>query len=82
MSEEAQESRSKDFRLYRKSYSRRISRIATNEDLLPNLLISSDPYTYNKFKTIAEEKTRQTFIQSSISSDMSRNEKNITGKKM
>jgi hypothetical protein len=43
MSEEAQESRNKDFRAFREKFTRKISRIATNEDLMHIFLISSDP---------------------------------------
>lgn len=44
LSEEASESRNKDFRRYREQHSRKINRKATNEDILNNLLVSSDPY--------------------------------------
>ena len=43
LSEEAQEARNKDFRRYRQSHSRKMSRIHTNRDILSMLLISSDP---------------------------------------
>lgn len=43
LSEEAAEARNKDFRKYRESHSRKVSRTATNEDILHNLLLSSDP---------------------------------------
>lgn len=43
LSEEASESRNKDFRTYREHHSRKVSRIASNEDILNNLLLSSDP---------------------------------------
>lgn len=43
LSEEASEARNKDFRKYRENHSRKVSRTATNEDILHNLLISSDP---------------------------------------
>lgn len=43
LSEEASEARNKDFRNYREHHSRKMSRIATNEDILHNLLLSSDP---------------------------------------
>lgn len=43
LSEEAQESRNKDFRAFREKFTRKMSRIATNEDLLHMFLISSDP---------------------------------------
>lgn len=44
LSEEASESRNKDFKRFRQLYSRKCSRSATNEDILHSLLISSDPY--------------------------------------
>nr|XP_042898632.1 uncharacterized protein LOC122269457 [Parasteatoda tepidariorum] len=43
MSEEAQEARNKDFRNYREKFTRKISRVHTNEDILHMFLISSDP---------------------------------------
>ena len=43
LSEEASEARNKDFRKYRESHSRKRSSLATNEDILHNLLLSSDP---------------------------------------
>lgn len=43
LSEEAQEARNKDFRKFRETRSRKINRKSTNEDILNNLLISSDP---------------------------------------
>lgn len=44
LSEEAQESRNKDLKYYRKFNTRKCGRIYTNTDLLHKLLISSDPY--------------------------------------
>lgn len=44
LSEEASESRNKDFKKFRTFHSRKTSRIATNQDIIHNLLISSDPY--------------------------------------
>ena len=55
LSEEAQEARNKDFREYRKQYSRKTSRICTNEDILNNLLISSDPYI-TSFRQLPQRK--------------------------
>lgn len=43
LSEEASEARNKDFRKFREGHSRKNSRVATNEDILHNLLLSSDP---------------------------------------
>jgi hypothetical protein len=42
MSEQAQESRHKEFKKFRLEHARKISRVKTNEDILHNLLISSD----------------------------------------
>lgn len=44
LSEEAQESRNKDYKYYRLHYTKKFSRLATNEDIFHNLLISSHPY--------------------------------------
>lgn len=48
LSEEAAESRNKDFRRYRENHSRKFSRKASNQDILNNLLITSDPYISTK----------------------------------
>lgn len=48
LSEEAAEARNKDFRRYRQHHSRKCSRKATNEDILNNLLTSSDPLISTK----------------------------------
>lgn len=53
LSEEASEARNKDFRHIREKHSRKISRKKTNEDIIHNFLVSSDPYISNlkpKFK--------------------------------
>lgn len=47
LSEEASEARNKEFRQYRKDHTRKISRTATNEDLLNHLLLTSDPLISN-----------------------------------
>lgn len=44
LGEEAQESRNKDIKKYRESFSRKFSRTQNMEDVFHNLLISSDPY--------------------------------------
>lgn len=41
LSEEAQEARNKDFKKYRKQFTRKISRICTNQDIFNMLLVSS-----------------------------------------
>lgn len=43
LSEEAQEARNKEFRKFREFKSRKFNRVATNEDILNNLLVTSDP---------------------------------------
>lgn len=43
LSEDVLEARQKNYKLYRESFSRKMSRVATNEDVFHNLLISSDP---------------------------------------
>lgn len=43
-SEEAQEARNKDNRKYRELFTRKSSRVHTNEDLIHRLLITSDPF--------------------------------------
>lgn len=43
LSEEAQESRNKDFKRFRQSHTRKTRRSLTNEDLIHHLLVSSDP---------------------------------------
>lgn len=43
LTEEASEARNKDFRRFREHRSRKTNRIATNEDVLHALLVSSDP---------------------------------------
>lgn len=44
LSEDAQESRNKDYKLFRLHHSRKCSRLATNEDVFHTLLYTSDPY--------------------------------------
>jgi hypothetical protein len=43
LSEEAQASRHKDLKSFRRSHSRKMSRSSTNEDISNLLLVSSDP---------------------------------------
>lgn len=43
LSEEASEARNKDFRKFRESHSRKNSSVSCNEDVLHNLLLTSDP---------------------------------------
>lgn len=44
LSEEAQESRNKDYKYYRTHHSRKCSRLSTNEDVFHMIMISSDPF--------------------------------------
>lgn len=66
-SEEAQESRNKDFKRIRANHSRKTSRAHTNEDIIHWLLISSDPVissirtTYPKKKKELDLDTTQLF---------------------
>lgn len=62
LTEEASEARNKDFRRYRQDNTRKHNRIATNQDLLNVLLVSSDPLlssmrpvTKKKFKELPHE---------------------------
>lgn len=58
LSEEASEARNKDFRKYREHHSRKFSRIATNEDIMNNLILSSDPkLSYLRSKLSTRKKT-------------------------
>uniref|UniRef100_A0A2A4ITJ8 Uncharacterized protein n=1 Tax=Heliothis virescens TaxID=7102 RepID=A0A2A4ITJ8_HELVI len=43
LSEEAQECRNKDYKKYRLKHSRKCSRIATNEDVMHRMMVTSDP---------------------------------------
>lgn len=43
LSEEAQESRNKDYKKYRLRHSRKCSRIATNTDIMHRMMLTSDP---------------------------------------
>lgn len=54
-SEEAQEARNKDFKRIRECNTRKISRSATNEDIIHGLLISSDP-VISSLRNISEAK--------------------------
>ena len=44
LSEDAQESRNKDYKKFRLHHARKSSRSATNEDVLHTLFYTSDPY--------------------------------------
>lgn len=47
LSEDVLEARQKDYKIFREDFSRKMSRINTNTDVLHNLLISSDPIISN-----------------------------------
>lgn len=61
LSEEASEARNKEFREYRKTHSRKMDRIKTNEDILHQLLISSDPVISNLRPQKSEQKKQDMF---------------------
>lgn len=55
LSEEVQEARNKDLRRYRELHTRKISREATNRDLLNRILVSADPAISNiRNKTVKQ----------------------------
>jgi hypothetical protein len=60
LSEEAQESRNKDRKYFRRSYSRKISRSSMNEEIFSLLLVSSDPLTSSLRKLLKE--TTKTYL--------------------
>ena len=51
LSEDAQESRNKNYKKFRLHHARKCSRSATNEDVFHTLLYSSDPYISSHRKT-------------------------------
>lgn len=58
LSEDAQESRNKDYKKFKLHHSRKCSRAATNEDMFHTLLYTSDPYISsmrNTSETISKE---------------------------
>ena len=54
LSEEAQESRNKDLKRYRRDHTRKCSRTILNLDLIRRLLVSSDPLISSMFKNIKQ----------------------------
>lgn len=67
LSEEAQESKNKDIRRYRESFTRKFNALKVNEDLFHRLLLSSDPYissysTKNYKKTKVENELRDLLV--------------------
>lgn len=61
LSEEAAESRNKDFRNTRERHTRKIGRLQNNEDILHNFLITSDPYISHIRPKYAKLKTSSLF---------------------
>lgn len=63
LSEEAQECRNKDYKKYRLRHSRKCSRIATNQDVMNRMMVTSDPliskltpsFTKKKHNQLSEE---------------------------
>jgi len=62
-SEEALESRNKDFRKYRESYSRKFSREKTLNDVFCRLLISSDPYISSLSECVGSRSNKEPLSQ-------------------
>ena len=62
LSEEAQEARNKDLRRFREHHARKSSRIATNEDLLRMLLVTSDP-VISSLRTVPARKKGSLSLQ-------------------
>lgn len=56
LSEEAQESRNKDYKKYRLRHSRKCSRIATNEDIMHRMMVTSDPMISNLTPSFSKKK--------------------------
>lgn len=72
LSEEAQEAKNKDFKKFRESFTRKTSRIKTNEDLMRRLLCSSDPLTSSlrgvdrPAETELPEKSKNLIVQNTL----------------
>ena len=64
MSEEAQESRNKDHRNFRRDHTRKFSRTTTNEDLIHHLLITSDPVISSTRARITSWKSKNSSLTS------------------
>lgn len=61
LSEEALEARHKHFKLYRSSFARKFSRVATNQDIFNRLWVTSDPIinSIRKKRNIAREHSKE-----------------------
>lgn len=57
LSEEAAESRNKDIKKFRLQHTRKMSRVATNEDLFNRLLLTSDPFITGQRKLPPKHKS-------------------------
>jgi len=57
LSEEAAESKNKDIKMFRRQHTRKMSRIATNTDLINRLLLSSDPFLTGQRKLPCTKKS-------------------------
>lgn len=66
-SEEALESRNKDFRKYRESYSRKFSRSKTMSDVFCRLLLSSDPYISSLSQCIGTRSNKEPLTKDVLS---------------
>jgi hypothetical protein len=60
LSEEAQESRNKNHKYFRRSHSRTTSRLSTNEDAFNLILVSLDPFIWSLRKL--RKKTTKTYL--------------------
>lgn len=85
LSEEAAEARNKDFRRYREHHSRKFCRKATNEDIMNNLLISSDPLIskirhklLRKHKALSEEAKTLLIVMDTFVDDNDQENINLT----
>lgn len=70
LSEDAAESRNKDFRTYRQYHARKFSRRATNEDIMNSLILTSDPHlSLNRHKFHRKHKILSTAAKSLLKID-------------
>ena len=57
LSEEAAESKNKDIKMFRRQHTRKMSRVATNTDLINRLLLSTDPFLTGQRKLPCTKKS-------------------------
>lgn len=62
-SEEAIESRNKDFRRYREFFSRKFSREKAMEDMFCRLLVSSDPYIFSISECVGARRNKEPLME-------------------